>query len=74
MQAVGILGRVDQLEHRVAVESVGQRQLHDVSGHLGIEFSSAMAARTSSAQAVAGRSMRTDRMPTSAQSRCLPAT
>src|SRR6478735_2233920 len=33
-----------------------------------------MAARTSASLAVAGRSTRIDSMPTSAQSRCLPAT
>ena len=35
VQAVGVLGRIDQLEHRLLVDAVRQGQLHDVAGHLG---------------------------------------
>ena len=36
MQAVSVLGRVDALQRRVVVEMLGQRQLHDVPGAVGI--------------------------------------
>ncbi len=36
MQAVGVLARVDALQRGVLVEVLGQRQLHDVAGALGV--------------------------------------
>ena len=36
MQAIGILGGIDALQHRVFIEVLGQRQLHDVPGAGGI--------------------------------------
>ncbi len=39
MQPVGVLRRVDQLEHGVLVDALGQRKLHDEPGHarVGVE-------------------------------------
>jgi hypothetical protein len=36
VQPVGVLVRVDALQRRVLVELLGQRQLHDVPGALGV--------------------------------------
>ena len=36
MQPVGILAGVDPLQRGVLVEVLGQRQLHDVAGALGV--------------------------------------
>jgi hypothetical protein len=39
VQAVGVLGRVDELEHRVLVDARRERQLHDVArdGRIRVE-------------------------------------
>ena len=75
MQPVGVLGRVDPLEHRELVEAraaAAAARCRPVQA--GSAFSSSTTASTSAWVAVAGRSRRMLAMPTSAQSRCLAAT
>ena len=74
MQAVRVLGRVDQVEHRQLIEPGRQRKLHDVPGAGRVLVQLGDGLLDLRLRAVAGRSRRIEAMPTWAQSRCLPAT
>ena len=71
VQAVGVLVRVDQLQDRVLVDALGQRQLHDVAGAGRVLVELATASATCAWDAVAGSRRWIEAMPTCAQSRCL---
>ena len=75
VQPVGVLGRVDPGQHRVGRRRPGgSGSWTRYAVQAGSAFSSSTTASTSAWVAVAGSSTPMLRMPTSAQSRCLPRT
>lgn len=74
MQAVGVLVGIDALERCVLVEVLGQRQLHDVSGALGVGVEFVDGGVELLLRDVGRQVAAEELMPTLAQSLCLPRT